>query len=186
MMPPLTFCGDCLIDDFEAEDVKKVSNNLDFWFERQILSSDKYMRKMELHSIIRVDWIQDIPHQPWVVPNAIDRLKTIFSTTGDTHADHVPIDVQSWDSVMSNELIHRLKEYLWFSKFDTSQPESFESKVSESTPITAVLHPRASGSCLLYSALPSATRINLMECMCSSFVPDLLSRHIFENLEVTG
>ena len=50
MVLPLTFRGDCLIDDFKAEDVQKASNYLDFLYEKQILSSDEYMRKLELQS----------------------------------------------------------------------------------------------------------------------------------------
>ncbi len=59
-----------------------------------------------------------------VVPKVNDRLKTIISETGEIPSYQVPLDVQSWESAMSNELVYWSREYVCFSKLESMRLES--------------------------------------------------------------
>jgi glycogen synthase len=120
--------------------------------------------------------------QPWVVPKALDRLKTILSTAGDVHADQVPLDVQSWERVMSNEFIHWGQEQIRFPKFDASQLESRPLQRSQLSrfryihaPVVYILYIQR------FHGQKGVKMINMMECMRSAFASELLNRHIFGN-----
>jgi hypothetical protein len=171
-----------ILAGFNRDDITNAQMYLDFLCERNILSSDEYLRKIELHAIIGISGVHEIPTQPWVVPKALDRLKTILSTTGDVHADQVPLDVQSWERAMSNELVHWGQEHIWFSKLDATQLESRPMQRSQLSRLCFIHAPVVLISYIQrFHGQKGAKMINMMEWMRSAFAPELLNRHIFGN-----
>ena len=86
----LTRSTDPVLSKFDQDEISVVSHMLDFLYDKSILSADNHLRNMELHYVIGVGGVRDIPHQTWVVSKALERLNTIVSSTGDMHSDHVP------------------------------------------------------------------------------------------------
>ena len=68
----LSRSNDRLLATFNPGDVSNSISYLDFLYERNIFSSDDYLRKLELQSIIGVDGVCDLSLQPWVLPYAFE------------------------------------------------------------------------------------------------------------------
>lgn len=170
--------NDILLKAFSPDNVLNSSSYLDFLYTRNIFSSDEYLRKLELQSIVGISGVRDTPLQPWVVPSAYERLKIIYDVQGDMHADQVPSDVQSWQRALSNELKHWSAGYVWFNGLADFRPLQ-RSQLSRLCYIHAPL--------VLISYIQrfhgqeGVKMVNMMEWMRTSFAPNLLNRHIFGN-----
>ena len=178
----LTRSTDPVLSKFDQDEISVVSHMLDFLYDKSILSADNHLRNMELHYVIGVGGVRDIPHQTWVFSKALERLNTIVSSTGDMHSDHVPPGVQSWETAMTHDLKDWAKQQLWFQKFDGSAPESRPLQRSQLSRLCYIHAPVVLISYVQrFHGQQGVKMINIMEWMRSSFGPEKLNRHIFGN-----